>query len=148
MRVYVYDQTMASLRTLVIAGCVLAACGRPAVVPTPATRVESSADGASGIVGAWLGYGDGLAFASDSDRVQLVITALGPGGQITGTIAFGEPGTAAAVDESDMADSEGDDGGSRDPSSGSRTRWRVATTRGWRERTEVCRGSASPGGGR
>lgn len=74
-------------------------------------RVESSPDGASGIVGAWLGYGDGLAFASDSDRVQLVITALGPGGQITGTIAFGEPGTAAAVHESDMADSDGDDGG-------------------------------------
>ena len=77
--------------------------------------IESPRVGESGIVGAWLGYGDGLQFASDSDRVQLIITSLGNGGQIMGTIAFGPPGTAAAVDESDMADSEGDDGGIAKP---------------------------------
>jgi hypothetical protein len=111
---------MASLRTLVLACCVLAACGRPAVVPAPlpATRadsIEPSRVEASSIVGAWLGYGDGLAFGSESERVQLIITSLGPGGQITGTIAFGEPGTAASVEASDMADSEGDDGGIAKP---------------------------------
>lgn len=54
--------------------------------------VSSGATTDDGIVGTWVGYADGGgAVPSGSDRVELRITAIADDGEITGTIAFGEP---------------------------------------------------------
>src|SRR5687767_5997294 len=95
-------------RRVIVLGTSLLACTAPAPTPVPAPPVQTP-PAASGIVGTWLGYADGLKLDSKSDRVQLIITSHGPGNQITGTVAFGEPGTFAPLHESEVADS--DDGG-------------------------------------
>lgn len=86
---------------------VVTACG-------PGLSKEDSAGDTSGqtnapIVGTWVGYADDAFFSSGSDRVELQVTGVDGDGQISGTIAFGEPGMIPPATDPDVGYPPGQD---------------------------------------
>lgn len=59
------------------------------------------------IVGTWVGYVEGPGFGLSSDRIEVRVTEVAADGSITGTIAFGAPGSLAPVSNSDIGYPEG-----------------------------------------
>lgn len=63
--------------------------------------------GQDSIVGTWVGYVEQAPFGASSDRIEVVITEVSENGSITGTIAFGEPGTLPPPTDPDVGYPEG-----------------------------------------